>query len=342
MYSMKKIREKLGHKIDIILLLFVTLIVLYISLKDDFFDVVDGIKNLNLFWVFIALILVFGYYFFRALSLYTFARKFNSKFRFRSALRMTYITQFFDGITPSSSGGQPYQVYSLSKNNISVIDATSIAIQNFIVYQIALVLLGFIAVFLNMKFDLFSSVGLIKKLVIIGFIVNILVITVLFALAFLEKTNKIVMNFIIKILSKLKIVKDKDKKINDFNGYIERFHAGASTLMNDKLDFIKTIVYNFIGLSVFYLIPVVILYGTGDYSSFNFLFSIVSSAYVMLIGAFVPIPGGGGGLEYAFSQFYGVFVSGALLTLIMILWRFLTYYLGVIVGAILLNIRGSE
>jgi uncharacterized membrane protein YbhN (UPF0104 family) len=59
----------------------------------------------------------------------------------------------------------------------------------------------------------------------------------------------------------------------------------------------------------------------------------------MLIGSFVPIPGATGGLEYAFTQFFGVFIIDPALTLIMLLWRTTTYYLGVIVGAILLNIR---
>ena len=68
-------------------------------------------------------------------------------------------------------------------------------------------------------------------------------------------------------------------------------------------------------------------------------YAIIASAYVMLIGSFVPIPGATGGLEYAFTQFFGVFIIDPTLTLIMLLWRTTTYYLGVIVGAILLNIR---
>ena len=59
----------------------------------------------------------------------------------------------------------------------------------------------------------------------------------------------------------------------------------------------------------------------------------------MLIGSFIPIPGATGGIEYAFTQFYGVFILGANLTLVMLLWRFLTYYVGVTIGGILLNIR---
>ena len=77
----------------------------------------------------------------------------------------------------------------------------------------------------------------------------------------------------------------------------------------------------------------------GDHTSLSITNTIVSSAYVYLIGAFVPIPGASGGIEYGFTQFFGNFIAGSNLPAMLIVWRFITYYLGVIVGAILFNIR---
>ena len=99
------------------------------------------------------------------------------------------------------------------------------------------------------------------------------------------------------------------------------------------------ILANFVGLVCLYLVPLSILYATGDYNSFNGLESVVASAYVMLIGSFVPIPGGTGGLEYGFINFYGNFIKGSVLTAIMITWRFITYYIPMIIGAIAVNIK---
>ena len=62
----------------------------------------------------------------------------------------------------------------------------------------------------------------------------------------------------------------------------------------------------------------------------------------MLIGSFVPIPGGTGGLEYGFTQFFGNFISSSKLMAIMLTWRFVTYYLGLFVGAIAVNIKTKE
>ena len=82
-----------------------------------------------------------------------------------------------------------------------------------------------------------------------------------------------------------------------------------------------------------------LLYATGDFESFIVFEAIVTSAYVMLIGSFVPIPGGSGGLEYSFIAFYSSFIGGSKLTAIMLLWRLVTYYFGMIVGAVSLNMK---
>ena len=324
---------------NIALLIIVTIIVLYISLKDNFYDVMIGLTKINIFWLVIALIFVMGYYYFRSLSLYTFVRKFKEDITFTKIFKIVLITQFFDGITPSSSGGQPYQVYAFNKEKIKVTDGTSIVIQNFIVYQIALILLGFIAVISNNYLNLFEEVGTLKKLIMLGFIINVIVIIGLFSLAFMRKVNRIVIKAIITLLSKLRIIKDKEEKIKNTNEYIERFHDSTKILLKNKFEFVKAIFFNFVALLMQYTVPAIIIFGLRDYISINVYYSIIASAYVMLIGTFIPIPGATGGLEYAFSKFYGVFITGAKLTLVMLLWRAFTYYLGVIIGGILLNIR---
>lgn len=331
--------KKIKNILNMLLLTLVTIIVLYISLKDNFYDVIMGLTKINVFWIIIALIFVFGYSYLRSLSLYNFVKKFKNDIRFTKILKITFITQFFDGITPSSTGGQPYQLYALTKEEIKLTDATNIVIQNFIVYQIALILLGFVAVISNNYLNLFKDLGTIKKLIILGFIINVIVIIGLFSLAFMKKLNKIIGKILVKVLSKLKIIKNKEKVLNSMNEYIDRFHDGARILLKDKINFIKMILINLLSLMLLYTVPAILIFGLGDYTSINVYYAIITSTYVMLIGSFIPIPGASGGLEYAFTKFYGTFITGSTLTLIMLLWRTLTYYLGIIIGGILLNIR---
>ena len=66
--------------------------------------------------------------------------------------------------------------------------------------------------------------------------------------------------------------------------------------------------------------------------------AIVASAYVMIIGSFIPIPGGTGGVEYGFIFFYNYLIKGSIVNALMLIWRFISYYLGMIFGGIALSL----
>lgn len=333
--------EKLKKVANIIVLALVTCLVLYFSLKDNFNTIINEIINVNIFWLVISFLLALSFWFFKAIATTRIANIFKKDYSIKQGMRLVLETNFFHAITPFAVGGQPYEIYSLKKSKLKITEATNVSIVNFIVYQIALVLLGIIAIVYNHHFVLLKENDLLKNLVVIGFLVNFIVIVALFLLTCTKKINKILMKFIIKVLNKIHIVKNKDEKIKQFNEYLNEFHQGAKILLHDKKLFIKLIFVHFIGLISSYLIPLTLTYAMGI-SSYTGIEAIVLSSYVMLIGAFVPIPGGTGGLEYGFMTFYGSFIKGSKLNAIMLLWRFITYYFAMILGAILLGIRKKE
>lgn len=337
--NMRKLLKKISNYL---ILIFVTGIVLYFSLKDNYKETLEILKSVNKVWILVAIFLVASYWFFKAISLNKIIKKFKNEFGFRKTFSFILKINFFNAITPFASGGQPYELYYLKKEKIKMADVTTIVIQKFVIYQIALVLLGILAIIFNHMFQIFKSNDLLKQLVTIGFVVNFFVTVILFVLAFTKKINKFVINIVIKVMFKLKIVKDCKEKINKFNNYINDIYLGTKKLLENKREFIGLICLNLMSLICLYLVPLALLYSTGDYTSYNGLIAIVSSAYVMLIGSFVPIPGGSGGLEFGFLKFYGSFVKGGTLTAIMIMWRFVTYYIPMIIGAIALNIKGKK
>ena len=120
------------------------------------------------------------------------------------------------------------------------------------------------------------------------------------------------------------------------------FYGSSSNIKNNLNKFILSLVFNSLSLLCLYIIPLFLFYSLGDYNSLNVLKSIVSSGYTFLIGSFVPIPGGSGGLEYSFTDFFKTFQTGGFLSAVLLLWRFITYYLAMIVGAITLIINKKE
>lgn len=322
---------------NFILILLLTVGVLYFSLKDNFNEVINHFLNLNWVWLTIGFILVIGYWFFSSVSMYLIAKKFDEKINFNKILRLNVVTHFFNGITPFASGGQPYQIYALKKEKLNIVDCTNITVQNFVAYQLALIILGTVAIIFNNIFNFFPDVKLLKIFVLIGYLVNLSVGVGLFAISFTQKFNRFILKMIINLGSKLKIVKDKEQTIERFNSHVSKFNKSTKLLLKDKKNLTKIVICNLFGLIVHYSVPLAVLYSMGDFTSFNLGMAIIASAYVMIIGAFIPLPGGTGGLEYSFMSFFGNFVSDGKLTVLMLIWRFITYYFGMIAGAIALN-----
>ena len=86
--------------------------------------------------------LVLSYTFFKSLVTYNIINSFK-KFEFKKTFFIQIITFFFNAITPFSSGGQPFQVYMFNKSGNSLIDSTNTVVQETIIHQIALLVVGY-------------------------------------------------------------------------------------------------------------------------------------------------------------------------------------------------------
>ena len=321
-----------------VILALVTIIVLIFSLKDNFKEIMHELLTMKLGWLILAFLMVILFWLIKSIVIHNFSKKVKKKFKYHNSLLLVLRTQFMNAITPFATGGQPYQVYYLTKCGIKTEVATGIIVQNFIVYQIALVFLGLVALFSNYIFHIFPKSHLLSRLIVLGFIINTIVIILSFVVSFAKKVNKKIIMFSIKFLTKLRLVKDKEQKLSDWDEYINNFHNSASNLLKNKKMFIGTICLNFIALICLYSVPFFVLLAMDNYSM-NIGVSVITSAYVMLIGSFVPIPGGTGGLEYGYAAFYGFFVKGSVLSASMLIWRFITYYFGLVIGGIAMNIK---
>ena len=115
-------------------------------------------------------------------------------------------------------------------------------------------------------------------------------------------------------------------------------------LKENKKNVLLGILVNIMALIFLYSVPIILIKGIDVSANINYITSLVAVSYVMLIGSFVPIPGGSGGIEYGFIHFYGYFLSNSVLVSVMLIWRVVTYYIGMIFGGILIPLykKGSD
>ena len=318
------------------IILLVTLFVLFLVLKDNFKIVVSTITTMDIKFVIIAIVLYFAYLFFHALVNYLWVNE-KEKLSLKDAFQHMIITQFFNGITPFSTGGQPMEIYMLKNHGFRYTKATNVIMQNFIVYQLARGIFGLFAVIYNFITGVLVYKSVLTTLIILGFLINTIVEVVMLFVATSKKFTKSLLNIITRFGNNLHFIKNKEKFLAKWEERLEDFHNCTREVKEKKGLFVLGIILNLISLTCYYAIPLFLVYSLHDYNSMTFFTSIVASAYVLIIGSFVPIPGATGGIEYAFLEIFSSFLPTTSVRAVMIIWRFITYYLGMILGGILFS-----
>ena len=114
-----------------ILLLLITVVVMYFVLKDDFQNVLDALLKADLKYILLAFISFIISVCLKGYVNYLTVNN-KDKISIKEAIKHNVIVQFFNGITPFSTGGQPMEIYMLTEHGISGSKATMIILQNFI------------------------------------------------------------------------------------------------------------------------------------------------------------------------------------------------------------------
>ena len=327
--------------INIIIIIVLTLVVLYFSLKDNYNEIITLLLNADIRWLFIGYLFVLSYTFFKTIITNDIINKFRT-YGFIKTFSLQIMTFFFNAVTPFSSGGQPFQIYVLKKNNVPISDGTNIIMQESIIHQIAVIIVGLITLTLNQFFKVCDVKGIILTFLAIGFLINILVLGLLFLISYSKKINKSLIKWFINLLTVLRLVKNKQQLLSKLNKTIENFTNNSKILLKDKKRFVKLVGINCIALFCLYIVPLTILFSFGDYNSFDGMTAIILVSFVSIISSYIPLPGGMGGQEYLFVLLFGLYVNQPLLSSLMLLWRFITYYLPMIIGAIIFHIKQKE
>ena len=314
---------------------------IFIYVSTDFGQVKDIIYHANLQWLFIAVICMFSYWLLESGILYCTANSIKRKLSFHKAIKTTMIGQFFNNLTPFSSGGQPMQIYYMSKQNFDIGEASSILLMKFIIYQGALIIYTGLLLILRLTFFV-NNVSQIGYLAILGFSVNLIVILALIAIGFFPTITLKISTWTIHLLHKMHLVKQKEKTIAKVTTQIQEFHEAFHVLLTKKRVLVRAIGLTALQLTAYFLIPFCICMAL-HITSTSVISVIAASAFVLMVSSFVPLPGASGGAEGSFYIFFGIFiVNPALIAVAIVIWRVITFYLPLIVGIFFCRFNSAQ
>lgn len=325
--------------INILLILILGAIVIYLTMKDDLQASLNALMTASPYWIIFAFILMGLYFILDGINLYTFGRIYKKEYSFKQGFVNSLSGIFFNGITPFSSGGQFAQVYIFNKQGISPSNSASILLMAFIVYQSVLVL--FTAIIMLFRYHVYSNMYTgFFSLAIIGFLINFFVIAGLFLGAKSKRLQNFICNTVIKVLSRIHLIKNYNDTIIKVSRSLDNFRTELSILQHNKNALIKSSLINLLKLIIIYSIPYFAAKALHLDISISQLPDFVGiCSFVYMITSFVPIPGASGGSEGVYFMLFSPVLGAVGTPTTMLIWRFITYYLGLILGGLVFAVN---
>ena len=326
--------------IAIVVLIFLAMII-YFMCVESVDNIVNVLKNINVFWMIVGFLLIISYWLLESLSLYIVEKKLYKEQKFLSSLRVNMIGQLFNSLTPFSSGGQPMQVVYMKKEGKKISDSATMMLIKFIVYQAVLVLFSLIIIIFQYRYfvDLVSGF---TSLALIGFLVNLTVMFFLILIGAKKNIVKKILSIIYKLLGKIKIMKNADEKIEKVSLSVDNFHEKFKIIKKEKKMIAQMAIVTFFQIVSFFAITYAVyrMFGQNEVS---FIKIISAQAFLSMIMAFIPIPGAGIAAEGGFYLIFSTFFAKENINMAILFWRLYTFYLPILVGAgFLIKIRKRD
>ena len=317
------------------IILIIMLVIIFIN--NDAKDIFEALKQADYRYILIALAFIVVFILFTAFSLMQLVAL-KKKIRVIDSFNIANLANFYNGITPFASGGQPFQVYYYTKVNVKTDESTSVLMMNFIIHQFVSVILSVIAIILYYNY-LIIEIGntAFQVAVWVGLSINLIILLLLIFVSLSKNVKKLFMWLVGVIFSIKFLRKKKEMMIQKTNDYFDKSQESFKELFHHIPTVLLSVLYKTIALFAYFIIPYFLFKGLHvEISASNIMFIIWMTAFAYVIMSFMPTPGSSGGAEWAFSVVFAgrFFLSDGIAVSAILLWRFFTYYLVMILGAI--------
>lgn len=313
----------------------------------SFTDFIDHIKAANPVWLGVAALCMFGFIFFEGHALSTILKGFGHKRSLKKGLLYSAADIYFSAITPSATGGQPASALFMMRDGIPAGIATVALLLNLVMYTLSIMVLGIVALiarpFLFVNFNSFS-----KFLIILGYIVLGALCVFIFVLI---KNGSILhrfCNWIIKILGKLRIIKDVTKISDKITKTMTDYEQCARMIDGQRGMLVKSFCLNFLQRFFLICVPACIYLGTGG-SGIGAINVWAIQVFVTMGSNYIPIPGAMGIIDYLMLDGYRDMMTPDIAANMDLLSRGISFYictllcgLAVLIGHIIYRKREEE
>lgn len=294
-------------------------LLIWLIFHKDYKAIYETIRTIRLRDFILLLFLGNLYLCFGAAAFYILVRKYHSEFTYRQALKTVYLG-IFGNIAAFSLGSVPLRTYYLHTLGIKAGESISFINIDYMLHKLSVLLCNTLML-LFMGNWLLSGSGKMKQYLLIGYGFYAVVIFGLAGIVFSEFIYKRICFLILLLPDKGKWRKGK----NICRHHLRIMHQSGNKIKTEKRNMIKMITFHGCKLLVMYAIPFVCLQFTGNHELTFWKAELLTGVSNLLSGV-LPNISGMGSAEVSFLFVYFAFMKNSMVSSILILYRFVTYF----------------
>ena len=269
-------------------------------------------------------------------------RSFGYPVTFWQGMKYAYIGFFFSSITPSSTGGQPAQLYAMKKDGIELAHGTLALIAELTSFQVAVFFMEVAAVKAIVQGKVRPS-GELLILAVLGFLLNILFIAGLLSVLFSHRMKDGLLRFLSGAVDRLPMIKNKKKWKERADGAFCDFQTCADLIRKDPKVMGKVIAVSLCQVVCWFSVPYMVYLAMGENAA-GYPQIFMLQTVLFMTTALLPFPGAAGISEYAFVKLFSdLFVKHPIAAATLVN-RGISFYclllISAVMAAVLWNRRG--
>lgn len=345
-------KQTIRYILYTIFVLGLTALAFYLSIGNKFSLIFDTLAKANYWYIIAILAIVIGCILARSVAIFSLNRIFDKSYMFHRAIAIDQVGALYRMVTPAGVGGHVMETYVYNKQGVKISNALSVIAMYSIVYQIVLILYGIITIIV--KKDLVNEIGYVSiwfnnnsasvplwLLIGIGFAFNTLSIGFILLISYWNGFFRFIRGPIVNVLSKIKVIKDKEKSQSDLDVAVINFRNNLKLLFKNVPTLLICMVSFFIYITISYSVPYICGLSLGNESIYaNYWDSVLLSNFHQMVTCVIPIPGSSVISELFFLKLFyptsgpSFYSSEEIARASLLLWRSLMFIFPLVIACI--------
>ena len=247
-------------------------------------------------WIAAAFLFAFGFIYFEGLGLQCTCRFFSHPCSAGSAILYSATDIYFSAITPSAAGGQPAALLVMLRRGIPAAVAAIALLLNLVMYTVSILIISGVCFAVNPHILLHMPPAP-KVFIAFGTVVQIIFIVIFLMCIFNDAMVLAVCRWCLKLLCRLRIIKDYDEKCEKLLGVIRQYKECGILIKSETRLLIKVFLCNLAQRLSVILVAVCVYMGVGGV--FSRAFEVFSVQALAVLGSnAVPVPGAVGVADF--------------------------------------------